>query len=215
MRRLRDARAVGVSSARVFPEFVLVFPQRSTPTSVARADVQSEVKSAAPRPLNGRVARLPIVRLELKDALLKSRRVLGCIRSRHFNDHARRLQGPRLHDDAPVRRTAQEEPAAVGADAQLSETQSHPVRGSPSQSTSLHHRSQEFVVASLEKLPKTGRKPVFPLNFASKRQFLGKDEKKLPSHAFRGTGRSDGAPNMARGGASQPQPGWTPNSACI
>ena len=116
---------------------------------------------------------------------------------------------------APVRRTAQEEPAAVGADAQLSETQSHPVRGSPSQSTSLHHRSQEFVVASLEKLPKTGRKPVFSLKFASKRQFLGKNEKIVPSHAFRGTGRSDGAPNMARGGASQPQPGWTPNSACI
>jgi hypothetical protein len=112
-------------------------------------------------------------------------------------------------------RLDQEEPAAVGADAQLSETQSHPVRGSPSQSTSLHHRSQEFVVASLEKLPKTGRKPVFSLEFASKRQFLGKNEKNLPSHAFRGTGRSDGAPNMARGGASQPQPGWTPNSACI
>ena len=151
--------------------------------------MQSEVQSAAARPLNGRVARLPIVRLELKDALLKSRRVLGCIRSRHFNDHARRLQGPRLHDDAPVRRTAQEEPAAVGADAQLSETQSHPVRGSPSQSTSLHHRSQEFVVASLEKLPKTGRKPVFSPKFASKRQFLGKNEKNLPSHASRGTGQ--------------------------
>ena len=184
--------------------------------------MQSEVKSAAPRPLNGRVARLPIVRLELKDALLKSRRVLGCIRSRHFNDHARRLQGPRLHDDAPVRRTAQEEPAAVGADAQLSETQSHPVRGSPSQSTSLHHRSQEFVVASLEKLPKTGRKPVFSLEFASKRQFLGKNENFCRKNEnfgrptrFVGRDSSDGAPNMARGGASQPQPGWTPNSACI
>ena len=158
--------------------------------------MQSEVKSAAPRPLNGRVARLPIVRLELKDALLKSRRVLGCIRSRHFNDHARRLQGPQLHDDAPVRRTAQEEPAAVGADAQLSETQSHPVRGSPSQSTSLHHRSQEFVVASLEKLPKTGRKPVFSLKFASKRQFFGgktrtfaEKRKLFPSHAIRRTGQ--------------------------
>ena len=153
--------------------------------------MQSEVKSAAPRPLNGRVARLPIVRLELKDALVQSRRVLGCIRSRHFNDHARRLQGPRLHDDAPVRRTAQEEPAAVGADAQLSETQSHPVRGSPSQSTSLHHRSQEFVVASLEKLPKTGRKPVFSPKFASKRQFFRKKRKHfaVPRVSWDGTVR--------------------------
>jgi len=117
--------------------------------------VQSEVKSAAPRPLNGRVARLPIVRLELKDALLKSRRVLGCIRSRHFNDHARRLQGPRLHDDAPVRRTAQEEPAAVGADAQLSETQSRPVTGSPSRSAGLPHCSQEFLRDPAKTLPKT------------------------------------------------------------
>ena len=97
----------------------------------------------------------------------------ACISSRHSNDHARRLQGPRLHDDAPVRRTAQEEPAAVGADAQLSETQSHPVRGSPSQSTSLHHRSQEFVVASLEKVPKTGKKASF---FPRNASFWGKNE---------------------------------------
>ena len=131
------------------------------------------MQSAAARPLDGRVVRLPIVRLELKDALVQSRRVLGCISSRHYNDHARRLQGPRLHDDAPVRRTAQEEHAAVRADAQLSETQSHPVRGSPSQSTSLHHRSQEFVVASLEKVPKTGKKASF---FPRNASFWGENE---------------------------------------
>ena len=55
-----------------------------------------------------------------------------------------------------------------------------PVRGSPSQSTSLHHRSQEFVVARLEKLPKTGRKPVFFPKFASKRQFFCRKTKIVP-----------------------------------
>ena len=97
-----------------------------------------------------------------------------------------------LHNDAPVRRTAQEEPAAVGADAQLSETQSHPVRGSPSQSTSLHHRSQDFVARSRKVFLKRQESQFFP----SKRQFLGekrkllpKKRKLLPSHAIRGTGQ--------------------------
>jgi hypothetical protein len=60
-----------------------------------------------------------------------------------------------LHDDAPVRRTAQEEHAAVRADAQLSETQRRLVTGSMSQSMSLHHCSQEFVGEGLEKRSKT------------------------------------------------------------
>ena len=140
------------------------------------------MQSAAARPLDGRVARLPIVRLELKDALVRSRRVLGCISSRHYKDHARRLQGPRLHDDAPVQRTAQEEHGAVRADAQLSETQRHPVRGSPSQSTSLHHRSQEFVGGSAKRFLKRQTKPVFfaKIGFA-KPVFWKKHEKKLRS----------------------------------
>ena len=177
--------------------------------------MQSEVKSAAPRPLNGRVARLPIVRLELKDALLKSRRVLGCIRSRHFNDHARRLQRPRLHDDAPVRRTAQEEPAAVGADAQLSETQSHPVRGSPSLSPGLHHRSQQFVGGSAKSFLKRERKPVFSLKFPSRSQFLGKNEKIRNFSNGIEMGSVEWHPDFTSGVASQPQLGMTPNSACI
>ena len=41
------------------------------------------------------LATLPGGLLELKDALVQSRRVLGCISSRHCKDHPRRLQGPR------------------------------------------------------------------------------------------------------------------------
>ena len=66
-----------------------------------------------------------------------------------------------------------------------------------------------------EKLPKTGKKASFFPKIPFAKPVFGKKRKNLPSHAFRGTGRSDGAPNMARGGASQPQPGWTLNLAYI